>query len=401
MRLTGRQIEELQNAILAAYPDREELRIDIFVGMDINLTDIVSDSTDKIRVFKLIEQFIAKEKLGEFVNLIFSKRRKNIVFEKYQKLIQAKETEALANLINAQVEEENDGNHRESDLLREQAEQKDKELAQKDHRPQQFNDYIRQIDFDEAKGIFDSILKKYGKKEAPVLLLMHESEPKKGDLYLQHIINHLQPSNPNFQGYSKTDFKTYSIGHSSDIVIEDEKGLLNRLATWFGVKEKDAQETDKIITKIVDSIVSGTVLLFHFNNWNQLANRCQTCLWLVENFWTPLVTKVSNLCKEQEYYNVKIILMIDSPGELDKEIFDLPCVCSPKTTSIRQIQQNQVIKVPLRNWKKEEVKHWLDTYIPMKDKEERERRAQRIYSETAKGIPKLAYDSLWREYKRK
>ena len=401
MNFTGKQIEELRNAILDAYPDREELRMHIRVGMNINLTNITSGSTDEIRVFKLIEQFEAEEKLGEFVNLIFSKRSKNTVFEKYQKLIQEQENEALANLINAQVEEENEGNYRESDFLRKQAEQKDKELAQKDHRPQQFNDYIRQIDFNEAKRLFDSILKKYGKKEAPVLLLMHESGPKKGDLYLQHIINYLQPFNPNYKGYSRTDFKLYSIGHSSDIIIKDEKGLLNRLASWFGVKEKDAQETDKIITKIVNSIVSGTVLLFHFNSWHELVNPCQTCLWLVENFWTPLVTKVSNLCEEQEYYNVKIILMIDSPGELKKEIFDLPCVCSPKTKSIRQIQPNQVIKVPLRNWKREEVKDWLDTYIPMKDKEERERRAQRIYSETAKGIPELAYDSLWREYKRK
>ena len=96
--------------------------------------------------------------------------------------------------------------------------------------------------------------------------------------------------------------------------------------------------------------------------------------------------------------------MIDSPGKLDEEIFDLPCVCSPNSTPIEQIQQDQVITIPLRNWQKEEIQDWLDKYIPMEDMtntEGRKKRAKLIYDQTEDGIPEIAYNRLWDEYNSK
>jgi hypothetical protein len=404
MQLTGQERKELRKVIITTYPNPEDLRMVISEDMDIHFNHIFTDSAYPSQVFQLIITFQAEGKLEEFIDIIVRDRPKSPAFKESQVLIQKiqseKDSKDIASLVKAQVEEEEMGDYKKSNLLGKQAEEKENKLAQKDHRLQHFNDCMRKIDFNEAKDIFNSVLQKYGKQEAPVLLLMNESEPKKGDLYLQHIINYLQDLNPDFQVYPRTNYKPYSIGHSPDIVL-DEQGLLNRIATWFAIKEEDAQEIDKIIAKIVNSICYGTILLFHFNSWNKLANPGQTCLWLVENFWKPLVGEVSSFCKEQEYYNVKIVLVIDSPGDLDKEIFDLPCVCSPNSTPIEQIQQEQVITIPLRNWQEGEIQDWLNKYIPINDREARRRRARRVYGETAGGIPKLAYHSLWREYERK
>ena len=105
MRLTGKEIGKLRDAILDAYTDLEELRMDILVGMDINLTHIVSGSTYQTRVFTLIERFQSEERLEEFVDILVEKRPRNSTLKQYQQLMQNVQSEA--DLVKIQVKEEN------------------------------------------------------------------------------------------------------------------------------------------------------------------------------------------------------------------------------------------------------------------------------------------------------
>ena len=105
MRLTGKQIGQLRDVILDAYTDPEELRMDILVGMEINLTHIASGATYQTRVFTLIERFQAEERLEEFVDILVEKRPRNSTLKQYQQLMQNVQSEA--DLVKTQVKEEN------------------------------------------------------------------------------------------------------------------------------------------------------------------------------------------------------------------------------------------------------------------------------------------------------
>jgi hypothetical protein len=310
----------------------------------------------------------------------------------------ASSAEEIAKLVNqeAQAEERKDFKksaefQQGTEKINEDLKSIEKQSPDKNRSSIVFQECVREIDFDEAKDIFDGILKKIRGKHGAVLLLMHESESKRGDIYLEIITDKLKEL--------KTDFKPYSIGLSSDCLL-DEEGLLNKIASYFHISERDNRQTtiEKIITTICDSIRHGTILFFHLSQWDELANPSQTLIWFIEDFWKPLLSNVFSICKNNKYRPVKIVTVIDSPGilDLEQDCWQLPCICrfNPNQFNAQEITGEEVIEIPLRHWKQEEIDEWLAVHTKIEDNEKIVKQAQLIYRRNNRGEPQTTYKAL-------
>lgn len=271
---------------------------------------------------------------------------------------------------------------------------REKQFPEQNRRSLIFDEYIREIDFNEARGIFDNILREYRRKDCAILFLIHESESKRGDIYLEEIKDTLKNL--------KTHFQTYPIGLSSECLL-DEEGLLNRIASYFNISERDNQQTviNKTIATICNSLRNGTILLFHLSQWDELVNPSQTLKWFIENFWKPLLNQKSAICKTNKYRQVKIITIIDSPGILDEDCLNLSFVCRFNEADVPKVTQDNVIEIPLTNWKQEEIDDWLALYTTIENDEKRAKESQLIYRRNNQGDPQKTYEALkqiWLNY---
>ncbi|MEA5537038.1 hypothetical protein [Crocosphaera sp. XPORK-15E] len=317
----------------------------------------------------------------------------DITINQHQQLSK-EQAQMIAKLVVKELASEEKKQIKEQDKIQQQTEEINENLKKierqspdPNRRSLGFDDWIREIDFDEAKNLFDDILKNFQRRQGAVLLLMHESESKRGDIYLEEIKDSLKKL--------KTDFKPYSIGLSSDSLL-DEEGLLNKIASFFGISERDNQDQkiEEIITTIGDSIRHGTILFFHLSQWDELASPSKTLIWFIQDFWQPLLLKIASVCSTKKYRQVKIITVIDSPGILEEDCLELPFIRRFDPFKIQEITEKNVIEIPLRNWKLEEIDDWLALHTTIEDNEKIAKEARLIYRRNNRGDPQKTSEAL-------
>lgn len=81
MQLTGRQIQQIRDAILDAYPTRDELRALVRIELDQNLDSIAGGDNLRILVFNLVTWAEQHGRIDELVNSAYNQNQGNLALQ--------------------------------------------------------------------------------------------------------------------------------------------------------------------------------------------------------------------------------------------------------------------------------------------------------------------------------
>ena len=298
----------------------------------------------------------------------------------------------LASLAYEQDIADEENNSSKSNTLEEEIKSLDSQNSQCYNGEDLFNKDIRKINFKEALEIFESNLNFFKRSQGAALFLVQNSYSHAGHLYLDEIRYRLSENISNF------NFQYFPIELSSEH-IQNEIGILSRIAGYLGLKFTAQPTVQEVVDKICECIHSGLVMFLEFNQWNKLQNQLELLTWLVNNFWHLLIKDVQATCQKNNHRNVKIFAVINSDSQLKPNCFQLPIYCDCKQVKRNQFNEKKIVKITLENWKLEEIQDWLDYFAYNKKTDEIDKIASDIYDKSMQGIPRLVYQLLKEELK--
>jgi hypothetical protein len=241
---------------------------------------------------------------------------------------------------------------------------------------------LPEIDFSKIKKTANKIIDKFGKDGGSALFLLQDSHAMAGDLFIAALREQLRSKTGNFR-HCRMRF-TASEG------ALDETGILNRLASWFGVQPLAVRDAyiQAIIQAITESVQSGSIVFFELNRWEKLVPQEQILTWFLDRFWQPLVSQLPI----KDCPRVKFIAMMTSDIPLLPACLDLPYFCQES-----RFDGTKILDLPLRKWTVKDIEEWLENFSGLPGPEI-SRTAKNIHQSSRKGIPQLARDALLKEF---
>ncbi|MGK7928121.1 MAG: hypothetical protein AB4290_23245 [Spirulina sp.] len=274
------------------------------------------------------------------------------------------------------------------ETLEQQLQQLDSKENNENRTVLEFDKNMRKIDFSQALDIFESVLGKFERGKGAAVFLLHDSFQMLGELYWQEICDRLSEMT--------RDFRHYPIELSADF-LQNEIGLLHRLAAHLGIESKDRHDIQVIAETLCNSLQNGSIIFLEFKRWEQLPDRAEAIAWFVDEFWSTLLESFVTTCQDRKHRNVKLIAAIDAEEQLDSECFQLSCYCNLDEFFPDKPHKNKIINVPLKCWTEEDIQNWLDAFAPIKSSETVDRLAKHIYNKS-RGFPLSVREALRKEW---
>jgi inactive STAND len=244
-----------------------------------------------------------------------------------------------------------------------------------------WEDNLHDIDFDVAKKVTSTLLKKYEKKEGAALFFMHNSQKMGGRWYIKFIKSQLQ--NLPYSSWAEP-FEYRSESHpGGDSIV-----FLNRLSNKFIPEINTTDELgqiNKIVEAIYNSLPRGHVLFISISI-EQIRPQDTFLEWFINQFWVEVVRKLSEVTNSHPL--IRIIGIISVEGKVDKKHMPIH-LCAP----LKQFDQHKMLELKLKPWTKSQICTWLEAYSNL-DPSDIPGKAQTIYEITESGVPLRVYDKL-------
>ncbi len=209
--------------------------------------------------------------------------------------------------------------------------------------------HLHKIDYTQARKTFDSLLRRVDVCGGAALFLLQESLVYCGDLCVNWMKQQLEAQTG--------DFKHYPVRFAPDR-LPNEFGLFDGIGGRLNESRQDdepcEQYAERLLHKLYDSARSGTVVLFEFPNWEELAQPDQARVFrrFHDLFWRPLSQQFPAVMAQRGWRNVKCVAVFLTTGQLA-----LPselCCDSPAHFSCEQ-----VFPLKLKKWTHADIQEWL------------------------------------------
>lgn len=303
-----------------------------------------------------------------------------LLYEKHGELIYAKviETDTAAKFkIEKQIEEvETQIQSLESKLNKLNAIERDPNFFH-----QNLHHNITKINYKKAITLVDKTVSGFGQEGGAAVFLLQNCLPMGGEWCVTRIKENLKAQTG--------DFKPYPI-HFTVESQPDEYGLLNRLAPFFNIEpilDSWSQYACKIIDKVCDSVVSGSIVFFEINQWDNLTVPDHILKLYLNEFWSPLIQSLPRLVEKKKCRRVKFVTVITANSNLPDTCFHNDYCCSSD-----EFCSEKMRSLELTQWTEEEIVEWLEIYSGF-DGYRIDQIVPKIL-ETSYGIPRMVYHSL-------
>ena len=235
------------------------------------------------------------------------------------------------------------------------------------------------IDFVDAKEIFEHKISKLGANGGAALFLIQNSHSMRGQLLISEIRNRLSQRTNNFRYFPMA---------LSATMRPNETGILNGLGGYLNVAPISDLKLyiEAIINKICEIIHGETTILFEFRKWDNLYPQEHYIKWFINMFWTPLVHKLSKIYLSHQRFHLVAFIVFDK--KLKPELLDESYYCTEE-----DFDSTKICELPLQNWTKEDIQYWLYSFTGLADSQV-DLIAKQVYRASRNGIPDLVCDAL-------
>lgn len=173
-----------------------------------------------------------------------------------------------------------------------------------------------------------------------------------------------------------------------------EYALLERFAGYLNYQAESTltnkKYIEKIITKICQSLQTGSIIFIEINKWDILESQEKLIPWFVDEFWIPLIQQCQITTQQKELRRVKFIAVIDSESQLSSKCTNLPYYCCQNN-----FDSKKMLRLPLNFWTQLDIQEWLDCYSGLqKPASEIDLIAKQIYNKTMNGVPSMVCEAL-------
>lgn len=235
---------------------------------------------------------------------------------------------------------------------------------------------LPRIDYKKARAIAQSIFTLLEDREGGVLFLLQNSNPMGGDWCLQAIRNMLDKSNGKFRRVPVE----FLPGDS-----HDEQQLISKLKERFNA---DMETTVGIIETLCKSLKSGNTIFIEIIITDSNALEEKLLPWFIEQFWCPLVDKLSSIAPLAR--RAKCVTTIVAPSALSADAIESFLCCA-----IGEFDQKKILELPLEKWTESDIEGWLIDYSGLSlDSGKYKTLASYIYSTSDCGLPSSAHSIL-------
>ena len=278
----------------------------------------------------------------------------------------------------------------------------DRSLSSNDHldnpKNQQllkFDEDLCNIDFERALGTCEQVLNseniqsQFNQNGVFALFFLEESSSKRGDLCLQRLQNKLKPKT-SYRNHFRHCPITYTFGNQETVI--------QQIGTFFEVKKEEVT-LELVLQKISDSLQRNSVLFIEIDcNIDHETDIDPLIPWFINKFWKPLGNKVKEVTGKKKYSGIKVIAFISCNLKIYERFFQESLSCY-HNNDCSCFEWDKLVKIPLENWTKDEIKNWLLDYSdPSLTDDVIERKAYRLFNESLNGVPRLVCDALQKQW---
>ncbi|UBF27483.1 hypothetical protein K9N68_05930 [Kovacikia minuta CCNUW1] len=247
----------------------------------------------------------------------------------------------------------------------------------------EWEEKLPKINFIKANKIITSILNKFENKEGAALFLMQNSRSMGAKWCAKNIKSQLQDLG---KMYPPCEFEFLSHQQTRP------QFFLNFLAEKFQVQQApgDSQTyLDMIVDRICGSLRRGNIFYIQIEIYS-LHAQDDFLNWFVNQFWCPLVRRLSGLCHEHPLIRLIAVLMVRD--SLPKDSLPNSLCCRKQT-----FHGEKILELPLQNWTEPEIHNWLVKFsglnIQVADMKQMAQSIHRV----AKGRPNDVHSELMNE----
>lgn len=249
------------------------------------------------------------------------------------------------------------------------------------------------IDFKEVLQSFTGLLDRSGKQGGVSFLVLQDSRNMGGDLLLRRLQEVLR------QGANLTPHR---IGFSGGTDL-NEMGLLKGISKILGISAGSSsleQLLEDVVDKICASVETRSVVLIEIVEWHKLPMQEKVFTWLCSDFYTQLVTKLSETVNDNKWRRVHIIVMVVSDDFMPDDCLNSICpfmgVSASDAQDIVSQKTDRIFDVSLSNWSEDDIEDWLEfTGLP---DDRLEAMAKGLHRRSRGGIPRLVVDAIERDF---
>jgi hypothetical protein len=241
---------------------------------------------------------------------------------------------------------------------------------------------LPKIDYKKARTIARDVFTLLEDTEGGVLFLLQNSNPMGGEWCIKGMKNLLDKNNGKFR-HIPIEFSLWD--------THDELQLINKFKERLNADTNTAdpkQVAINIIETLCKSLQSGSTIFIEITIPDSNALQEKLLPWFVENFWCPLVDKLSKIAPLVR--RVKCVTTIVAPSALSAE-FTGSLLCCPAN----KFDQKKVLELPLEKWTESDIEGWLIDYSGLSlDGKKYGQLASYIYSTSDCGLPSSAHTIL-------
>jgi hypothetical protein len=235
--------------------------------------------------------------------------------------------------------------------------QAERELAQIENsdpdynrRHLEFKTHFPKIDFEHIDKSLQHITDQFGGEGFAALFLMQNNIEMGGKWCIARMRERLI--------YNAGHFKEYPVEFSPVYGTPNKYLILDSLARYLDIAP-DYEDVNRysqgIIRGICESIQTGGVIFVEMRGWDYLQSQDEVLTWFIENFWSPLLQELPKFLETRR--KAKLIFVIVTESEIKAE-----CLSSLLCHNEDQYSSEKIFNLILRNWTKNEIRDWLDTF---------------------------------------
>jgi len=333
---------------------------------------------------------------------------------------QIAELEELINICNQDIKGETNGDRRyqlnikienyykEIDELYEKFEENDEKINQlksnnnelsannhldnpKNQQELKLNEWLPYVDFSRALETFKNIQSQFDQNGDVALFFMGESFSKKGDLYLLRLKDELKLNNNRVY---QQRFPPCHVQYTSGNL----QGVIQEIGNHFGIKpgrNSLSEYIELVVEQIGNSLQTNSVFFIEITCKIIDESEIDTLIpWFINNFWQPLRAKVGDITNK--YEGIKVVTFIVSDFGHNLLEGSLSCYYNNHDNPFAR---DKLIEIILeKSWTEEDIFRWLGLVNPGLTKNERQKRARRIYGITQGGSPTIVCEALKQEW---
>jgi hypothetical protein len=252
------------------------------------------------------------------------------------------------------------------------------------HRYRRVQSLLPRIDFKEVNRTLEKIFEQSGRRGCAVGFLLQRSQLLGGEHCAARIRDLLERGTG--------DLKHWIIDVSVATGGLDEYSLLERMArhVHVSIERKDLERfTQLVADRMCDSLGNGSIAFLEVRRWDNLAPQERVLAWFLNTFWLQVAARLASFPPQRVRVRFVALLCVDD---------QVPAACLPAEhfSSPAKFKHGKLIHFPLRRWKQEDIREWLDLFSGLESTEGIDRLAEKIYR-TSKGLPPVVCKMLCEE----